>query len=580
MPTVSYLLRWFSSDWKEKFHRKLQNLVQNHANTLSHDLNVPTKISFHGDIFITYWVTRLIWSSQYVVFEAVATFKVAVGSKVQTFVPGHSKKMMFPSFRLGNVPIDWWPQVSSTDQQSHLLQGLRLSAHFLNGLMWYASITNATRYQRNGTILDSQINLTVSYTPPQIQITDRGLLNITIHHGLLLATCTPSNEDNASIVIMFKAEFFNLFGSGILKMDTDTVNHTGFFVQVESLDLSNLKTKPIEPKLPIPEAFGSKLMETAILQLRPELNKYLKKKSIYLPDNLSPIVAYPEVYLNQTTFGFGFAQIISYCTCSDFVGPGSFSKCMNHSVCSIKSNGERKLLAGRLPSEKIKETGNHPPDTKIQLTETESKIASSKNKEYNLDILTGKTYVIHNNFAHNTDEHFLVPNSLPKLSHKHPIYFTHFETSENCSLETQGDNAKTYLLFPIPYCSPIYISSNKTISNQFYVFKPDGSKMRFLCLDKNCTTCIFNLDMREKNKCVKGNMGQSFFVSLAENSVAKVLPTNIDRASFLTLYFDDNKECSNPHSTDPKRVSLLLSVTYQFIEEGCVEMDTGGKISL
>ncbi len=60
------------------------------------------------------------------------------------------------------------------------LQGVRLSGHFLNSIMWYASITNATEYQGNTTVLDSQINGTISYTPPILRVGEEGVLNITV----------------------------------------------------------------------------------------------------------------------------------------------------------------------------------------------------------------------------------------------------------------------------------------------------------------------------------------------------------------------------------------------------------------
>ena len=36
--------------------------------------------------------------------------------------------------------------------------------------MWYASVTNATQYNSNTTVLDSQINGTINYTPPVLDV--------------------------------------------------------------------------------------------------------------------------------------------------------------------------------------------------------------------------------------------------------------------------------------------------------------------------------------------------------------------------------------------------------------------------
>ena len=48
--------------------------------------------------------------------------------------------------------------------------GVRLSGYFLNAVMWYASVTNSTQYHGNTTVLDSQINGTINYTPPILRV--------------------------------------------------------------------------------------------------------------------------------------------------------------------------------------------------------------------------------------------------------------------------------------------------------------------------------------------------------------------------------------------------------------------------
>ena len=47
---------------------------------------------------------------------------------------------------------------------------MRLSGYFLNAVMWYASVTNSTQYHGNTTVLDSQINGTINYTPPILRV--------------------------------------------------------------------------------------------------------------------------------------------------------------------------------------------------------------------------------------------------------------------------------------------------------------------------------------------------------------------------------------------------------------------------
>ena len=124
----------------------------------------------------------------------------------------------------------------------------------------------------------------------------------------------------------------------------------GIIIEIKQLNLSNLKTKPFEPKLPLPDTFESDLMKSGIAQLRPIINQYLQDKPIYLPERISPLVAYPEVYLNRTNSGLGYAQILSYCTCSDFQAPGAFSKCDERSgLCDPDLYNRRRRKRRQVP---------------------------------------------------------------------------------------------------------------------------------------------------------------------------------------------------------------------------------------
>ena len=125
-------------------------------------------------------MTNLIWSQHFVAFEATSTFKALVGGRNITFLPNLEEEEKRAGPLASTIPIGQWAQSSSSDDQSHLLQGVRLSGHFLNSIMWYASITNATEYQGNTTVLDSQINGTISYTPPILRVGEEGVLNITV----------------------------------------------------------------------------------------------------------------------------------------------------------------------------------------------------------------------------------------------------------------------------------------------------------------------------------------------------------------------------------------------------------------
>ena len=77
----------------------------------------------------------------------------------------------------------------------------------------------------------------------------------------------------------------------------------GIRASLDQLDLSRMNTKPFEPKLPLPEAFESQLMKTAIAQLQPVINQYLTEKPLFLPKNVAPLAAAPVVNLWSTGNG-------------------------------------------------------------------------------------------------------------------------------------------------------------------------------------------------------------------------------------------------------------------------------------
>ena len=110
--------------------------------------------------------------------------------------------------------------------------------------MWYATVQNKTRYHGSARVLDSNINGTVSYTPPNIRVERDNLLHVGIGHGLMLATCLPVNETTGSTrtnksegEILFKAEFTDLSGSGRINL-ASTKDQTGIKISLDQLDLS------------------------------------------------------------------------------------------------------------------------------------------------------------------------------------------------------------------------------------------------------------------------------------------------------------------------------------------------------
>ena len=88
---------------------------------------------------------------------------------------------------------------SNDDTESHLLQGVRLSTEFINSLMWFASLSNLTKYYGSARVLDTTINGTISYEPPLIRVQEDNLLTVSIGKGLLLAECLPSNDNTKKV---------------------------------------------------------------------------------------------------------------------------------------------------------------------------------------------------------------------------------------------------------------------------------------------------------------------------------------------------------------------------------------------
>jgi len=597
-----WYLWWFKA-WQEMLNTGVQQAFQEFADSYSHSLTIPTEMTVHKNIFISYKVTNLIWSKDFVAFEATSTFKALVENKNITFIPNQELDGINGK---SSIPIGQWPQSSMSDQQSHLLQGVRLSGYFLNSIMWYASITNVTEYRSNTTVLDSQINGTISYTPPILTVEEEGVLNITIPQGKLLAVCRPIKEANAATAVLFKAEFTDLAGSGSVKLAAG--NKTGIIIEIQSLDLSHLKTKPFEPKLPLPETFESELMKTGIAQLRPIINQYLQDKPIYLPENISPLVAYPEVFLNQTRSGLGYAQILSYCTCSDFQAPGAFSKCDARSgLCKPKVyNKRRRRNANTKSSGALPPPHKRGPDFKAGIPANSTyeelpEFATFLNKSSTFHkVIDVANDFIENHFLANKSKDGSPVGTLPDQDGElqdpqmiisrgptstlgvNPVYLVQYETSVNCSLHRLGDNAKTYKLTPKPYCSPITAGNQASETNQYYVFKPDGSRILFGCFDKFCKTCSYNVDISAKDVCIPAtNHGQSFVVSASADTTQEVVSTNNGTLS-MAVFFNKDRSCQLNLEDDDREEAVMIASTYELglENQGCQEMQSGGYLQI
>ena len=454
------------------------------------------------------------------------------------------------------------------------------------------------------------------------------MLGIKIPSGLLEATCRPTAAPPTAAppTILFKAEFNQLAGSGRIKLaQGDRADpRTGIVIEIQALDLSFLKTKPFEPKLPLPLTFESELMKTGILQLKPIINQYLRDKPIYLPEDVTPIVAYPEVFLNQTQNGMGYAQILSYCTCSDFQAPGSFSKCDDRSeLCSGRPQGDEQQGRRRRSSDDgaIEEEDNELSLKTSSAAVNTINISRTDEKENDLDVTTSEkplpkiaqflnnseTFHKFNDKFNNFLEGFFdidknktgpgtaepteidddeslnvdkknrfLTTSYSSVLDTREVFLTQFETSVNCSVATPGDNAKTYRLTPKSYCSPIVVGSKKLPTSQYYVFKPDGSRVLFGCFDKFCKTCDFDVDISKKDSCIPmENYGQSFIISYRENFVENILSEN-NGSSAATFYFNDKSSCDLANfEKDKKRpIAEMVTSIYElgFEGAGCIEM--------
>eukprot|EP00091_Calanus_sinicus_P005923 TRINITY_DN16469_c0_g1_i1.p2 TRINITY_DN16469_c0_g1~~TRINITY_DN16469_c0_g1_i1.p2 ORF type:complete len:178 (+),score=2.54 TRINITY_DN16469_c0_g1_i1:1109-1642(+) len=148
------------------------------------------------------------------------------------------------------------------------------------------------------------------------------------------------------------------------------------------------------------------------------------------------------------------------------------------------------------------------------------------------------------------EDSMLITKTQSVLLDTRELYLTQFETSVNCSLGIAGDNAKSYRLTPKSYCSPILVGNRKASTSQYYVFKPDGSRVLFGCFDKHCKTCTFDVDISEKDICIPmENSGQSFVVSHEKKITEKILSAN-NGTSAITIFFNDKNSCEISEDKD------------------------------
>ena len=119
----------------------MQEGFQNFADHYEKQKVVPEEFSPFQNAYVHYLVTFLKWNKNFVMFAAKASFSATIDGKNVTFVPNITKIE-----NQAHIPLEDWNMTSLDDQQSHLLQGVRISTEFVNSLMWFASLTNITRY--------------------------------------------------------------------------------------------------------------------------------------------------------------------------------------------------------------------------------------------------------------------------------------------------------------------------------------------------------------------------------------------------------------------------------------------------
>ena len=115
---------------------------------------VPEEFSPFPDAYVKYVITDLLWSKDYVKFGAKATFLATLNGKNVTFIPQNDTAELISSSdnqtmttTRKEIPLEKWNMESVDDAKSHLLQGVRITTEFINSLMWFASLTNITRYK-------------------------------------------------------------------------------------------------------------------------------------------------------------------------------------------------------------------------------------------------------------------------------------------------------------------------------------------------------------------------------------------------------------------------------------------------
>ena len=530
----------------------MHDAFEEFANNFEHQAEIPEVFEPLKNVFVNYWITGLDWTEHYVIFSARATVSTLVKGKNVTFIPETVET---------EIPMEGWNMTSPDDYNSFLLQGVRLSTQFINSLMWFATMTNVTEYRGGAKVLDSMINGTISYTPPVIRVQEDNLLNLHIGRGLLLATCLPTDAPNTnqSAAILFKAEFTNLAGSGRIRL-ASTDDKTGIRVSLDQLDLSNLNTKPFEPKLPLPEAFEGELVKSAISQLQPVINQYLSRKPLYLPASIAPLAASPQLQLLNTGNGTGYAELLSYCTCDSESG-FSFAMCDQRSeICAGSSSSQKS----RTWTSKLSERGvsNILKATK----QTLDRFGENSDPKSNLKSLRQR-YL---DKVANYSSHF---NALNQNSSYHGIHLTIYDDSEQCSLKDSGSYAKVYWLWMTDVCTPTYLHGALTLN----YYKLSQNSLLFECNDDKCSDCQYEKNVTftaSDRTCHYLTKGQSFHLGFPFIYSWQGNPGNV----VANVFFTPSYCAYHPRYVEPQMLSAHTNLGPGYHTSRCRQTSKGQQV--
>ncbi|CAM6054764.1 unnamed protein product [Sphagnum tenellum] len=143
-----YVAEKLQAFFQQKAQEKIKEKFQEEANSFNQKHALPEEFKPYPDVdvFIKYFVTGLIWSAERVIFQANAVYFATIQGTNVSFIPNMTNVNVIPS--------QGWQPSSPTISQSHLLQGIRLSIEFLNGLMWYGTVSKLTEYHSSSEIWD------------------------------------------------------------------------------------------------------------------------------------------------------------------------------------------------------------------------------------------------------------------------------------------------------------------------------------------------------------------------------------------------------------------------------------------